>query len=121
MIKIRVKRSIAVPSLKPNERTADLSIGDHIVDDSVLDHWFIKSMIKSGAVSVVNKAIVHKTEPDDVIAEPIKVETDEVILPYQKVRIEMTPTAEESNVGKVVLNNVEEKPKAKKISKRKKV
>lgn len=53
MIKINVTKPIAIPTGLKTPRTMDLKVGVHEVDDSILEHWFVKSAIAKGVVSIV--------------------------------------------------------------------
>lgn len=75
LIKIQVKRNIAIPAQPGmNVRTQELKAGVHIIDDSLLKHWFVESLIKRGDIIVVNK----KTPPVKVVDPEKPVATKQI-------------------------------------------
>ncbi len=47
MVKIKVTKPIAIPGTQPKQRSTDLRPGIHNVDEKILEHWFMKSLIKN--------------------------------------------------------------------------
>lgn len=85
-IKINVTKPISIPG--EGKRTTDLKPGQHEVDESILNHWFIKSMISKKVIVLVSKKpkpfykhldqIEKKVVPENV-ANMTKAVTDETI------------------------------------------
>lgn len=84
LVKINVTRPIAVPSLSAGQRSTDLAKGVHEVDDSILEHWFVKACIARGVVteivkkgsqaSVAEQPQEEKPVVDDIIKENVHVD-----------------------------------------------
>lgn len=73
LIKIQVKRNIAIPGMPGmNVRTQELKAGVHTIDDSLLKHWFVESLIKRGDVIVVNKKTVSAPVVEPVATKQIE-------------------------------------------------
>lgn len=54
MVQINVKRPVAVPHHE--QRAIDLKPGVHEIHRSLLDHWYVKALMKEGVISIVQKA-----------------------------------------------------------------
>lgn len=61
MVKIKVTKPIAIPGTKPKQRSLDLRPGLHDVEEKVLEHWFVKSLMKAGVVSIYEKSATKST------------------------------------------------------------
>lgn len=78
LIKIQVKRSIAIPGAPGmNVRTQELKPGVHTIDDSLLKHWFVESLVRRGDVVVVGKKTINVAKP---IEEDIHVKQVETLI-----------------------------------------
>jgi hypothetical protein len=52
-ITINVSKAVSIPDLVSRQR--DLKVGSHIIDDSLLGHWYLKSLQESGVLTIVTK------------------------------------------------------------------
>lgn len=69
LIEVEVKRPVAIPSDKT--RVMDLRPGINQIDDSLLDHWFVKGLLESKVIVPVNRK-KYKFKTLEQIAEEKK-------------------------------------------------
>jgi len=102
MIKINVTKPIAIPG--ESQRSVDLKAGVHEVQDSILDHWYVQSLMKSGVITIVKSKANVNFKSHEQIKEEIKINpTITTHFPSQR------PV-----VSQIIINKVEEiKPKPK--------
>ena len=83
MIKIKVTKPIAIPGNGVKQRTTDLRPGIHDVDEKVLEHWFVRSLMKAGVVSIYQKSgpkqTVQRTETPELVVEAPKLSSVEAL------------------------------------------
>ena len=72
LVKVKVTRSVAVPG-NDKQRVLDLRPGMHEVDDSIFSHWFVKSLVKKGVISVVKKKVLKTVVPPVVAPASVKI------------------------------------------------
>ena len=70
LVEIEVKKPVSIPGGEKS-RVIDLRPGITQVDDSIFGHWFVKSLVKSGVISLVKRK-VHIFKSLDQIAEEKK-------------------------------------------------
>ncbi len=69
LIEVDVKRPVAIPSDK--SRVVDLRPGINQIDDSLLEHWFVKGLVESKIIVPVNRK-KYKFKSLEQIAEEKK-------------------------------------------------
>ena len=89
-VRIKVNKPVALPEVDSGQRLADVRPGVHEVDERVLQHWFVRSLIKSGAIVVskktpveisktaVNVGPINIAKPPKVVTPPV---TPKVVTP----------------------------------------
>lgn len=101
MIKINVTKPIAIPG--ESQRSVDLKAGVHEVQDSVLDHWYVQSLMKAGVITIV-KSKANAFKSHEQIKEEIK----------HNPTITTHFSSQRPVVSQIIINKVEEiKPKPK--------
>jgi len=128
LVSIQVKRAISVPDAHGKK---DLKKGVHELDSSILSHWFVKALIKQGAITIIKKKGAPNYEEDFGLVElqPKVVKADvQTSLPFSAPAKEdpempledqvskQTVTLEhprDFKVGTVIFNEVETKPEEK--------
>ena len=128
LVSIQVKRAISVPD---GHSKKDLKKGVYEVDSSILSHWFVKALIKQGAITIIKKKGAPNYEEDFGLVElqPKAVKADvQTSLPFSapakedpEIPLEdqvskQTVTLEhprDFKVGTVIFNEVETKPEEK--------
>lgn len=112
-VKIKVNRAIAIPSNKIHERVKTLSIGNHMIDENELDHWFVQSLIKAKAIVVLGKTSMpeqKKPEKKKIEEAQSNIFDDSTVIAKQTTTI----GNEELKVGRVVFNDLSEEKTVKK-------
>lgn len=66
LVKVKVTKSIAIPG-DGKSRTIDLKPGIHEIDDNILSHWFVSSLVKKQIISIVGK----KPAPVRQVPKPV--------------------------------------------------
>jgi hypothetical protein len=69
LIEIDVKRPVAIPGEK--SRVVDLRPGIASIDDSLLDHWFVKGLLNDGSICILERK-KHNFKSLDQIEEEKK-------------------------------------------------
>ncbi len=54
LVEIEVKRPVAIPG-EGKSRVIDLRPGINKIDDALFDHWFVKGLVESGAISLLKR------------------------------------------------------------------
>lgn len=70
LVEIEVKRPVAIPG-EGKSRVIDLRPGINKIDDALFDHWFVKGLVESGAISLLKRKH-HNFKSLDQIAEEKK-------------------------------------------------
>ena len=70
LVEIEVKRPVAIPG-DGKSRVIDLKVGINSIDDSLFNHWFVKGLVESGAISLLKRK-THNFKSLDQIAEEKK-------------------------------------------------
>lgn len=92
MIKIKVTKPIAIPGNGIKQRTTDLRPGIHDVDEKVLDHWFVRSLMKAGVVSIYQKSGPKQTVQRAVVETPPLVVEAPILTPVEALEKSVNDT-----------------------------
>ena len=104
-ITINITRAISIPDEVIGQR--DLKAGSHIIDDSLLSHWYLKSLKESGILTIVTKK-TPKSQENFKSLEQIQ-EIEKAKKQVQTVVITGPKVPESMQEPELVINRVEEK------------
>lgn len=107
LVKVMVSQPVAVPGV--TTRTVTLKVGINEIDDSLFEHWFVKSLLNKGVISVPDKKKKINFKSLEQIAEEKRNEkqVETIIMRSPEVPLSMRePEVEVAKVEVVEVNKL---------------